>query len=327
MSKKQIATFLLSALIVLLSFAFGCIRQNSGNNSVGGNKRVIAVIPKGVSHLFWQTVHAGAEAAGKEAGVEIRWKGPAQETDYSGQINIVEDAINSRVDGIVLAPTHKDSLIPIVERAQKENIPVCIFDSGIGTDKYTSYIATDNRKGGSQAAERLAEKIGGKGKIAILGVKAGSVSTDEREQGFQDTIKEKFPGIEVVAFQYGESDRAKSLDRAMDILTAHPEIIAFFASNESSTVGVVQAIKQKGLGGKIILVGFDSSPNLIDDLKAGAIDSLVLQNPYKMGYEAVKAMVAKLNGQEPPRLIDTGVKLLTKDNLDTPEMQELLKTP
>ena len=163
--------------------------------------------------------------------------------------------------------------------------------------------------------------------MAILGVKAGSVSTDQREQGFQDTIKQKYPGIEIVAFQYGEADRARSLDRATDILTAHPELNGFFASNESSTVGVVQALKQKGLGGRVILVGFDSSPNLIDDLKAGAIDSLVLQNPFKIGYESVKAMVAKLNGQTPPRLIDTGVALLTKDNLDTPPMQQLLKSP
>jgi ribose transport system substrate-binding protein len=309
------------AMVMCLLLMPACHRQSTSG------KRVIAVIPKGVSHFFWQSVHAGAEAAAKETNVEIMWKGPAQETDYTGQINIVEDAINRRVDGIVLAPTHRDALVPIVERAQREKIPVAIFDSGIGTENYISYIATDNRQGGAQAADRLAQRLGGKGRVAILGVKAGSVSTDEREQGFQETIKQKYPGIEIVAFQYGESDRARSLDRATDILTAHPELDGFFASNESSTVGAVQAIKQKGLAGKLVLVGFDSSPNLIDDLKAGAIDSLVLQNPFKMGYEAVKAMVAKLDGQQSPRKIDTGVKLLTKDNLDTPEMQQLLKQP
>ena len=292
-----------------------------------GDKRVIAVIPKGVAHFFWQSVHAGAEAAGKEFGVEVVWKGPAQETDYSGQINIVEDAINRRVDGIVLAPSHGDALVPIVERAQKEGIPVTIFDSGISTETYLSYVATDNRHGGVVAAERLAERIGGKGKVAILGVKAGSVSTDEREQGFQDTIKKKFPGISIVAFQYGDADRAKSLDRAIDILTANADLDGMFASNESSTVGAVQAIKQKGLAGKVILGGFDSSPNLVEDLKTGAIDSLVLQDPFKMGYEGVKAIVDKLNGQTPQRRLDTGVKLLTKENLDTPEMQQLIKAP
>jgi ribose transport system substrate-binding protein len=312
-------------LIVLLSITLmaclltpGCRRQEAG-------KKVIAVIPKGVSHFFWQTIHGGAEAAGKELNVEIMWKGPAQETDYSGQINIVEDAINRRVDGIVLAPSHGDALVPIVERAQKEGIPVTIFDSGINTENYASYVATDNRKGGVVAAERLAEKLGGKGKIAILGVKAGSVSTDQREQGFKETIEKKYPGIQIVDFQYGEADRTKSLDKATDILTRHADLNGVFASNESSTVGAVQAIKQKGLSGKVILVGFDSSPNLIDDLKAGAIDSLVLQDPFKMGYEGVKAMVAKINGQSPPRILDTGVNLLTKENLETPEMQRLIK--
>jgi len=310
--------------ITIAAFLFLALACNRKSNS---GKRVIAVIPKGVSHFFWQSVHAGAEAAAKETNVEIMWKGPEHEIDYSAQINIVEDAINRRVDGIVLAPTHKDALVPIVERAQREGIPVAIFDSGIGTENYVSYVATNNLQGGAVAADRLAAKLGGKGKVAILGVKAGSVSTDQREQGFQDTIKQKYPGIEIVAFQYGEADRARSLDRATDILTAHPELNGFFASNESSTVGVVQALKQKGLGGKVVLVGFDSSPNLIDDLKAGAIDSLVLQNPYKIGYEAVKAMVAKLNGQTPPRVIDTGVQLLTRDNLETAEMQKLLKGP
>lgn len=319
MPKLKLTGFLFIALLACI-FLPACRRPGAG-------KKLIAVIPKGVSHFFWQSVHAGADAAGKELNVEIMWKGPAQETDYTGQINMVEDAINRRVDGIVLAPTHGEALVPIVERAQKEGIPVAIFDSGISTENYVAYVATDNRQGGVVAANRLAEKLGGKGRVAILGVKAGSVSTDEREQGFQETIKQKYPGIEIVAFQYGEADRAKSLDRATDILTAHADLNGMFASNESSTVGAVQAIKQKGLAGKLVLVGFDSSPNLIDDLKVGAIDSLVLQDPFKMGYEGVKAIVAKLNGQTPARHLDTGVKLLTKENLDTAEMQQLLKTP
>lgn len=317
--KTKLAIALAIAIAALLFLAPACRRQSSG-------KRVIAVIPKGTSHFFWQSVHAGAESAAKEFGVEIIWKGPQHENEAAEQINIVEDAINRRVDGIALAPIHKDALVPIVERAQREGIPTAIFDSGIGTENYVSYVATNNLQGGAVAAERLAAKLGGKGKIAILAVKAGSVSTEQREQGFKDTIK-KYPGIEIVAFQYGDGDRARSLDRATDMLTAHPELNGFFASNESSTVGVVQALKQKGLAGKVILVGFDSSPNLIDDLKAGAIDSLVLQNPFKIGYESVKAIVAKLNGQTPPRVIDTGVALLSKENLDTPEMKQLLRQP
>jgi len=309
-------------LILLASVVFvGC------NRNAGNGKKVIAVIPKGVSHFFWKSVEAGALAAGRDFGVDIRWKGPAQETDYTGQINIVEDAIATRVDGIVLAPSHGDALVPAVLRANQAGIPITIFDSGISTDKYLAYVATDNRQGGVVGAERIGEKLGGKGQVAILGVKKGSVSTDQREEGFQDTIQKKFPGIKIVQFLYGDADRSKSLDRATDILTAHPDLNGIFASNESSSVGAVQAIKQKNLQGKVILVGFDSSPNLLEDVKAGAIDSLVLQDPYKMGYEGVRTIVDKLNGKEPQRMMDTGVKLLTKENMDTPEMQKLTKNP
>ena len=161
--KTKLAIALAIAIAAMLLLAPACRRQNTGG------KRVIAVIPKGTSHFFWQSVHAGAESAAKELGVEIMWKGPEHENDNAAQTNIVEDAINRRVDGIALAPTHKDALVPIVERAQRENIPVAIFDSGIGTENYVSYIATDNHQGGVVAAERLAAKLGGKGKIAILG--------------------------------------------------------------------------------------------------------------------------------------------------------------
>jgi ribose transport system substrate-binding protein len=310
------------SLLLLLCLALGLLAPACNRAS---DKPVIAVIPKGVSHFFWQSVKAGADAAGKELNVTIEWKGPAVETDYTGQINIVEDAINKRVDGIVLAPSHGKSLVPVVERAKREGIPVTIFDSGIETESYVSYVSTDNRQGGVVAAERLGEKLGGKGKVAIIGVKKGSVSTDEREDGFKETVAKKFPGIEVVQHLYGEADFSKSLNVATDILTAHPDLAGIFASNESAAVGAARAVKQKGLAGKVVLVGFDSGPNLIEALKDGTVDSLVLQDPYRMGYEGVKTIVAQLNKQTPERRIDTGVKLLTKENLDTPEMQRLIK--
>jgi ribose transport system substrate-binding protein len=310
------------SLLLPLCLALGLLAPACNRAS---DKPVIAVIPKGVSHFFWQSVKAGADAAGKELNVTIEWKGPAVETDYTGQINIVEDAINKRVDGIVLAPSHGKSLVPVVERAKREGIPVTIFDSGIETESYVSYVSTDNRQGGVVAAERLGEKLGGKGKVAIIGVKKGSVSTDEREDGFKETVAKKFPGIEVVQHLYGEADFSKSLNVATDILTAHPDLAGIFASNESAAVGAARAVKQKGLAGKVVLVGFDSGPNLIEALKDGTVDSLVLQDPYRMGYEGVKTIVAQLNKQTPERRIDTGVKLLTKENLDTPEMQRLIK--
>lgn len=309
-------------LIVLAVFVAAC----NGAGGAKSSQKTIAVIPKGVSHSFWQTVKAGADAAGKDLNVKIVWKGAAQETDYAGQMNIVEDMINQRVDGIVLAPSHGASLVKAVERAQREGIPVTIFDSGISTENYVSYVSTDNRKGGEVAAKRMGEKLGGKGKVAILGVKKGSVSTDEREEGFRDTIQKEFPGITLVPIIfYGEANAAKSLAVAEDVLTSHSDLTGLFASNESSTVGAVSAIRQRNLAGKVTLVGFDATADLVRNVREGAIDSLVLQDPFKMGYEGVKTIADKISGKQPERRIDTGVKLLTRDNVDTPEIQKLIK--
>jgi len=321
MNKLRLTASLLISLVAVLLI----VACNRGEGAKPAQK-TIAVIPKGVSHSFWQTVKAGADAAGKDLNVKIVWKGAAQETDYSGQMNIVEDMINQRVDGIVLAPSHGTSLVQIVERAGREGIPVTIFDSGISTENYLSYVSTDNRQGGVVAAKRMGEKLGGKGKVAILGVKKGSVSTDEREEGFRDTIRKEFPGITLVPIIfYGEANAAKSLAVTEDVLTSHSDLTGLFASNESSTVGAVRAIRQRNLVGKVTLVGFDATADLVQNVREGAIDSLVLQNPFKMGYEGVKTIVDKIGGKQPERRIDTGVALLAKDNVDTPEIQKLIK--
>jgi ribose transport system substrate-binding protein len=314
-----------SKLIILITLALFVAACN-GAGGAKPSKKTIAVIPKGVSHTFWLTVKAGADAAGKDLNVNIVWNGPRQETDYTGQMNIVEDMINQRVDGIVLAPSHGAALVKAVERAQGEGIPVTIFDSGISTENYVSYVSTDNRLGGVVAAKRMGEKLGGKGKVAILGVKKGSVSTDEREEGFRDTIQKEFPGITLVPIIfYGEANAAKSLAVAEDVLTSHSDLTGLFASNESSTVGAVNAIRQRNLVSKVTLVGFDATADLVRNVREGAIDSLVLQNPFKMGYEGVKTVVDKLSGKQPERRIDTGVELLNKENVDTPKIQQLIK--
>jgi ribose transport system substrate-binding protein len=290
------------------------------------DKLVIAVVPKGQALIFWKAVHAGAVAAGQEFGVEIRWNGPASEIDFTRQINIVDDFINQRVNGIVLAPTHGESLVPIVERAAQERIPVTIFDSGIQTEKYLAYVSTDNYKGGVLAAERMGSIIQS-GKIAVIGTIPGSVSTTERENGFHDTVARKFPNLRIVSFQYGMADRARSLAVAEDTLTANPDLAGFFCSNESGTVGAVQAAKSKGVSGKVKIVGFDTSPPLIEDLQAGSIDSLVVQNPFRMGYMGVKTIVDHLNGRDPGRRIDTGATVVTAANLKEPDIQDLVNPP
>jgi ribose transport system substrate-binding protein len=283
-----------------------------------------AVIPKGQANVFWQTVHAGAAAEAREAGVDIAWNGPALETDYTRQITVLDDFINRHVDGIVLAPNDRKALVPAVARAKRAGIALTIIDSGADTDDYVSFIATDNYGGGAMAAKRLAEILGGKGKVAMIAVAPGSASTLAREQGFTDTLKKDFPALHLAAWQYGMSDYTRSLSVTEDILTAHPDIEGIFASNEASTVGAAQALKERGLAGKVKVVGFDSSSPLLADLKAGAVDSLVLQDPFQMAYQGLKTLIDNRAGRKIPKRIDLQPTLVTRDNLDEPRMQQLL---
>lgn len=287
-------------------------------------KKTIAVVPKGQAHVFWQTVRAGAKAAGAKYGVNILWNGPASEIEISKQINIVEDFINRRVDGLVVAPADEKALVPVIESAARRGIPLAIFDSGAQTDSYVTFVATDNYLGGVTAARRMGEIVGKAGDVAIVGVMPGSASTTRREEGFKDTIAKEFPKIRIVAFQYGMSDRAKSLAVTEDILTANPSLDGIFAANESSSIGAAQAVKIRGLGGRVRIVGFDSSSSLLNDLEEGVIDSLVVQNPFAMGYESVRALCEKMEGKTPERRLDTGVTLVTKDKLSDPKVQELV---
>jgi ribose transport system substrate-binding protein len=297
----------------------------TASSSPTGSEMTIAVIPKGLTHVFWQSCKAGAEKAGAEFGVKIRWDGPQKESDTAGQIAVVENAITAKVDGIVLAPLDKAALVGVIKKAKEANIPLTIFDSGADTEEYVSFVATDNRKGGEMAAVRMGELLAGKGKVAIIPVFPNSASTGEREDGFEETIKAKFPDITVVRSNYGNSDRAQSLKVTEDVLAANPDIVGIFGPNESSIVGALQACKNRNLIGKVKLVGFDSTKQLVEALEKGDIDSLVVQNPFKMGYEGVKTIVDLKQGKTPEKSIDTGVVLATKENRSNPEVAELLK--
>jgi ribose transport system substrate-binding protein len=309
---KKTAAGCLALAFVLLA-AGACNRQD---------KKRIAVIPKGRAHLFWQSVHAGAVAASQDTGVDIVWNGPTSETDFTGQLQIIEAMINQRVDAICLAPIDKTVMANVVDRAMRQKIPVVIFDSGIDTNNFVSQVATDNFRAGQLAAERMGQILKGKGKVAIVAVQPGAASTMAREQGFEEGIKKNFPGIEIVDKRYGWADFAKSLTVAENMLTAHSNLDGMFASNESSAVGAAQALKGRKSG--VHLVGFDWSPTLLEDLRAGQIDSLVVQDPFKMGYEAVQAAVAHLNGRTPEKIHNLPPRVVTRENLDDPEIQKQL---
>jgi ribose transport system substrate-binding protein len=230
--------------------------------------------------------------------------------------------ITQRVDAICLAPIDKTAMVSIVERAHREKIPVVIFDSPVDTPDFAAQVATDNYAAGVMAAGRMGKILNGKGKIAEVAVQPGAASTMAREQGFEDTIGKDFPGIKIVDKRYGWADRAKSLTIAENMLTAHSDLDAMFASNESSAVGAAQAIK--GRGSKVKLVGFDWSPGLLDDLKSGLIDSLVAQDPFRMGHDAVIAAVEKLKGGTPQKIQNLPPRVVTKENVNDPDVAKQL---
>ncbi len=297
-----------------------CNRSGEG----GSGRKRIGVVPKATAHVFWQSVHAGAVAAAREADIEIDWKGPAAETDFSRQIEIVDSMINARVDGIVLAPTEATSLVSVVDRAAREGVPLTIFDSGINTENYVSYVSTNNYDAGALAAKAMGELLDGSGEIIIVKMVPGSSSTMEREQGFEETLAKEFPGIKKVAEQYCMSDRAKALAVTENMLTAQPNVSALFASAEPATVGAAQALKSRGMDGEVKMVGFDSSDSIEQDLRGGVIDALVVQDPFNIGYEAVKTVIAAMNGQTPQKRIDSPAAVVTQENIDTPEIDKLL---
>jgi ribose transport system substrate-binding protein len=287
----------------------------------------IAVIPKGTTHSFWKSVQAGAEKAGQELGVEILWKGPLKEDDRAQQIAVVQQFVASGVSAIVLAPLDDTALRGSVKSAMDRKIPVVIFDSALkgvaGTD-FISLVATDNHRGGQIGGEELARLLGGKGKVVLLRYAEGSASTQSREAGFLEVMK-SHPGITVtVENRYGGATVSSSQDAAMNLIDKIRDADGIFCPNESTTQGMLLALRQTGLVGKKSFVGFDTSPFLLAALNKGDIQGLVAQNPTRMGYLGVVTAVKAMRGEKVATSIDTGCVLVTHDNQNDPAVKTVL---
>jgi ribose transport system substrate-binding protein len=295
----------------------------------------IAVIPKGTTHEFWQSVHAGAVKAQRELEakglkIDLIWKGPLREDDRDQQIQVVENFMTRRVDGIVLAPLDSQALVSPVVNVARAKIPVVIFDSGLKTDKYVSFVATDNYKGGQLAGERMGELLGGKGNVILLRYAVGSNSTEEREAGFLDTLKSKFPGITVISSdQHAGATRELAYQASQNLLNRFGrEVNGVFCPCEPPTIAMTKALRDIGkAGGKVKMVGFDAGSQSVIDLKNGDVQGLVVQDPVRMGYLGVITLMQHIQGEKVERRIDTGVHLVTPDNMDQPEIKDLLHPP
>ncbi len=254
----------------------------------------IAVIPKAISHQFWVTVRTGAEAAGKDLGVDVLWQGPARETEIDKQISIMQDMIVRGVDGIVMAACDENALVNVVDQADKKGIPVVTFDSGLNSDIPKSLVASDNVAAAKEGARVLAGLIGGAGEVGCIPNVPGAASSEMRERGFKEGI------------------------------AAFPNIKGFFTASEPAGLGAAQAMRTANKAGEVKIVAFDASGEELNALKEGSIHALIVQNPFKIGYDAVKTAVAVINGQPVEKRIDTGVTVVTKENMDTPEVQKLV---
>ena len=299
---------------------------SSSSSSTG--KLKIAVIPKGTTHEFWKSVHAGAVKAAKEVDVDVVWKGPLKEDDLKAQIDVVSTFVAQGVSGIVVAPLNDSALRAPVKEAVAKKIPVVVFDSDLQGEDHVSFVATDNQAAGKLGAEAMDKALGGKGNVIVLRYQEGSASTQNREKGFLDGIKTK-PEIKIVSDnQYGGATTESAFQKSESLLIAHKAqtgaVSGVFTPNESTTFGMLPALKKSGVNKKVKLVGFDASDKLVAALKDGDIDGLVVQNPFNMGYLAVKTMAAHLRGQPVEKRIDTGARLVDRTNLDDPAVKEML---
>jgi ribose transport system substrate-binding protein len=315
----------LIGLALLLACA-SCANRGQGSS----NTKTIAVIPKGTSHIFWQSIHAGAEKAAQELGYTVIWRGPLREDDRASQISEVEGFVTRGVSGIVLAPLDDAALAPPVADAKRAGIPVVVIDSGLKGNDYVSFVATDNRKGGRLAGEHLAQLLRDTGKVVMLRYAEGSESTAQREQGFLEAIAGR-PRIEMIsANQYGGADvegaykKSEALLSGFKTASGRLDVDGIFTPNESTSLAMLRVLQDNGWAGKVKFIGFDASDTLAKGLADGHIDGLVLQDPVNMGYLGVKTIVSHINGQSVAGRIDTGVRLVTRDQMNEAEAKALL---
>ena len=316
----------LAGLAVAVALTGAC----RGNSASDAGKLTVAMIPKGTTHAFWQSIHAGAERAAQELGITVIWRGPLREDDRASQISEVEGFITRGVAGIALAPLDEAALALPVADAKRANIPVVIFDSGLRGSDYVSFVATDNTKGGRLAADHIAARLKGKGRVILMRYAEGHDSTTRREEGFLEALA-AHKGIEILSSnQYVGADVEGAYKRGEALLSKYrnPDgslgVDAIFAVNESSAFAIMRVLQDHGWAGKTIFVGFDASDNLVKGLKDGHIDALVIQDPVKMGYLAIRTLISHIKGEPVEKRIDTGVHLATQQNMEEPSMRELL---
>lgn len=323
-TKKTFITLL--SLLVIAAVIVGCApaAQATQAPAASGEKLYVPVISKGFQHQFWQAVKAGSEQAAKDLNVEITFEGPESEAMVDKQVEMFQTALDKNPAAICLAAVDSKAFEPLLQKAKEANIPVIGFDSGVDSDIPVSTAATDNIAATALAADKMAELIGGEGEVAIIAHDQTSRTGIDRVKGFTDQITSKYPNITIVDTQYGGGDHLKSTDLAKAIIQAHPNLKGFFGANEGSIIGVLNAVQELGMEGKLTVIGYDSGKQQMDAIRAGTEAGAITQNPVGIGYKCVEAAVKAAKGESLPKVIDTGFYWYDKNNIDDPEIQAVL---
>ena len=313
MRKLNLIILIIAALIL----SCGDKTSTGNSNSLSDSKKIVLITMDSIDE-HWLSVRNGAEDKVKELGnIELIFRAPAGKTDPNEQTRMAEDSINQKADAILLAPSDPAALAPVAAKIKEANIPLILIDSAISTEDYDAFFSTDNEAAGALAGETFAKLVNGRGKIGIVHAQPSSTTAIARGKGFETKIKEIAPNIQIVSVQYSDGDKARALNIATDIMTANPDLVGFFTSNEGSTIGVARAIEDMGKKDSVMLVGFDKSQDTIRALENGTLKATIVQNPYRMGYEGIQTAVDILEGKEVSRLTDTGANVVTLENIDT----------
>lgn len=321
-----------AAGLLAVAFAAACVvgcGPSTTDASEGDDARPrVAVVPKGSTHTFWQSVKRGAEAAGTELGVEVLWEAQLDEGDRAGQIQLVQQLVQRDIDVLCLAPLDAQALVKSVADARAKGVEVLIFDSLLegepGTD-YLGYVGTDNVAAGRLGAEALVEAMGGSGTVVLLRYRVGSASTEDRERGFLEALANYADVTVSVEQRYAGASSASAQNTALAMLPALREANGVFCSQESATAGMLLALRREGLLDDLAFVGFDSSPPLVAGLRAGELDALVVQDPVRMGALSVELAKRHLDGGSVNAINDTGVVVVRAEDLDDPRIAALVE--
>jgi ribose transport system substrate-binding protein len=313
MRRKRLVTVLIVVTAILLLGGFAAAQAI-----------YIPVISKGFQHQFWQAVKLGAEKAGRDFKVVVTFEGPETEAMVDKQMDMLQTDLGKNPSAIVFAALDSKAAIPLLQQAKNRKIPIIAFDSGVDSDIPVTTCATDNVAAAALAADKMAELIGGSGKVGLIVHDQTSRTGIDRGTGFVNRMKAKYPNIRIIGPQYGGGDQLKSTDLAKAMIQSNPDIKGFFGANEGSIIGVLNAVKELGLVGKIVVIGYDSGKQQIDAIRSGAQAGAITQDPIGIGYKAVEAAVKAIRGQTVPKSIDTGFKWYDKTNIDDPAIVAVL---